>query len=221
MDRPLIDHINDRNRVDIQRHRKAYFFFFGLVFTATLSIYRSVKSAGDGEGDLQGNWAVVYEDQFAPTRLEQPFSGGGVENVVSGATEEAPVRLQEPSLAAGNARSVGPGEGRKEGVGAQEEPQSTSAAGDRESVGAGKGKKEVRGAQDDPPSNKKDPGDDKPIPVEKPMNVVMLYADDWRHDSLVSTPLPDKQCRWCLDQELTSSFRALLEMLFTRRFWIS
>lgn len=138
MDRPFLEGDKSRyGKQDACRHQKVYLFFFVLVFTATLSIYRA--SSPNSDGDLQGNWAVIYEEADSPTRLDDATDvlGGGNEKVTSD-------------------------------VGAKKNNNNVASK--------AKGSEKKKGPKDDEPT---------PSKKKKPMNVVMLYADDWRHDSLV------------------------------------
>jgi Sulfatase len=123
--------LGSRIQSECIRHRKAYLFFLGMFFAATLSIYRSSIFSGGDDGDLQGGWAVVYEEEFGPTRLDNAILGEQGAIVTSDADQETAAASKQAQDSEKNAKS------------------------------------------------------DEPIPINKPMNVVLMYADDWRHDSMV------------------------------------
>ena len=100
---------------------KAYMFLFSLVFTASVSIYRSSYYSSDNDSEGGSIFQQYSESQF---RLE----------------------AGEPLLGDHKA-----------------------------SKGKLHGNIKVK-------SN--DQEDDKPVLIDKPLNVVVLYADDWRHDDL-------------------------------------
>ena len=126
---------------------KASIFFFGLVLTACISIYKAASQSGtEGAGEVD---------------ISQ---GGRQQQLATADTEKfqfAPLRLEADN---GSAKSQ-------------------SDATEKEPVGESKGKSTAEAARETESNGKTNTRQNKPL------NIVILYADDWRHDDIgVASP---------------------------------
>ncbi|CAB9517658.1 Extracellular sulfatase SULF-1 [Seminavis robusta] len=212
MDRPLLgDSGNGGRRIN----QKAYIFFFGLIFTATLSIYRSsyfsTSDGTDASGiiPLQGQGELQVE--FAPSRLDTSAIAK-TSVTTTGTTSDTPdtpdFSAQQREIDQVNEKlklklksdkDNGKDNGTKKSVDSEPKKKANEKVEDKDSNNHNKpqdtassssssssAKPQEESQEQEQSTTSKEPEEEK-----KPMNVVILYADDWRHDSLgVAGTLP-------------------------------